>query len=267
MMEWLWLAPGLVLAGLAGGLLAGLFGIGVGVVLVPLMAGLLPLPGVEEALRVKLAIGTSLAMTVPTSWLAARGHAARGTLDAALLRRLAPGMLVGVGLGVVLAGWVAGALLVLVFGVVALVVAGLFLMPGMRLGAALPGGLPGQALAGVVGGVSAMMGVGGGTLGVPALVLFGVPVGRAIGTAAGFGVMIAAPASLGLVLAGWGLEGLGMGALGFVSLPAVALILPPAMLATPWGVRLAQRLPGRALRLGFAAMMAALGLRMLSSLI
>ncbi len=266
-MDWLALAPGLILAGAAGGVLAGLFGIGVGVVLVPVMAGLLPLPGVEEALRIKLAIGTSLAMTVPTSWLAARGHAARGTLDAGLLRRLAPGMLLGVGLGVVLAGWVPGGVLVLVFGAVALLVAGLFLLPGARIAAALPGGLWGQALAAGVGGVSAMMGVGGGTLGVPALVLFGVPVGRAIGTAAGFGVMIALPASLGFVLAGWGLEGRGAGALGFVSLPGVALMLPPAMLATPFGVALAQRLSARVLRHSFAAGMAAIGLRMLASLV
>ncbi len=267
-MEWLWLVPGLLAAGAVGGVLAGLFGVGVGVVLVPVMAGLLPLPGVDEALLIKLAIGTSLAMTAPTSWLAAQRHARGGTLDAGLLRRWAPGMVLGVLAGVALAGLVPGAVLIAVFGVTSLLVAFYVGLagPGWRLGEAVPKGLGGQGLAALVGGVSAAMGVGGGTLGVPALVLFGVPVARAVGTAGGFGVLIAVPATLGMIGAGWGLPGRGFGALGFVSLPGVALMLPVAMLATPWGVRLAQRLPARLLRSSFAVLMALLGLRMLYGL-
>ena len=249
-----------MLAGACGGLLAGLFGLGVGVVLVPVMVGLLPLPGVEEAVRAKLAIGTSLAMTVPTSWLAARRNARLGSLDLGLLRRLAPAVLLGVALGVGCAAWVSGAVLTVVFGVVALGVAAYVAWPTR------PRPLPAllrQAVAALVGGLSAMMGVGGGTLGLPFLVLLGVPVGMAVGTAAGLGVLIALPAALGMVLAGWGVPGRGVAALGYVSLLGLALMLPPAMLATPWGVRLAHRLPARALRLIFAAIMAGLGLRML----
>ena len=132
-MEWLAVAPGLLLAGALAGVLAGLFGIGVGVVLVPVMAGLLPLPGVAPELRVQLAVGTSLAMTVPTSWLAARRHAAAGRLDAALLRRLGPALVLGVLAGVALAAWVSGAVLTGLFGVVALAVAVYVALPSRAL--------------------------------------------------------------------------------------------------------------------------------------
>lgn len=254
------LALGLLLTGAGGGLVAGLFGMGVGVVLVPVLAGLLPLPGVDPALRVKMAVGTSLAMTVLTSWLTARRNARLGSMDAALLRGLAPGVLVGVLVGVTLTSWVSGAALSLVFGVAALAVAALVAWPPRPLTPPEP---LRQSLAALVGGVSAMMGVGGGTLGVPFLVALGVPVRTAVGTAGALGVLIALPAALGMVAAGWGVAGRGEWAVGYVSLLGATLMLPPALLATPVGVWLAHRLPPWVLRLAFAGLMVTLGLRML----
>ncbi len=251
----------LLAAGALGGLLAGLFGVGMGVALVPaaVLAG--PLLGVAPDVALRLGLGTALALTLPTSALAAWRQHARGALDVALFRRWAWPLLAGAVLGAVAVAFVPAAWLARVFGVLALVVAGyLAFWPAGSVLAARP---PGGALPVSVGCFSALMGVGGGTLGVPAMVLFGVPIGTAVATASGFGVLVAGPAALGLMAAGWGVEGRPWGSLGWVSLPMVALLLPVAMAATPLGVRLAGRLPARVLRLAFAGFMALVGVKML----
>lgn len=256
-MEWLILLAG----GALGGLLAGLFGVGIGVALVPAAALAAPFAGIAPDVALRLGLGTALALTVPTSALAAWRQHQRGALDLALLRRWAWPILAGAALGAALVAVVPAAWLARIFGVLALVVAGYlaFWPPGAVLAPRPPGG----AVPVAVGCFSALMGVGGGTLGVPVMVLCGVPIGTAVATASGFGVLVAGPATLGLLLAGWGVAGRPWGSLGWVSLPLLALLLPVAIATTPLGVRLAARLPARALRLAFAAFMALVGAKML----
>jgi uncharacterized membrane protein YfcA len=251
----------LLAAGALGGLLAGLFGVGMGVTLVPaaVLAG--PLLGVAPDVALRLGLGTALALTLPTSALAAWRQHARGALDVALFRRWAWPLLAGAVLGAAAVALVPAWVLARVFGVLALAVAGyLAFWPAGSVLVARP---PGGALPVGLGCFSALMGVGGGTLGVPAMVLCGVPIGTAVATAAGFGVLVAGPAALGLMAAGWGVAGRPWGSLGWVSLPMLGLLLPVALATTPWGVRLAARLPARMLRLGFACFMALLGAKML----
>ncbi|RVT99161.1 sulfite exporter TauE/SafE family protein [Rhodovarius crocodyli] len=259
------LAACLAIAGAAGGFLAGLFGLGVGVVLVPVMTALPLMPGVTEGNRMPVALAVSLAVTVPTSALAMAAHARRGSLNMPLLKRLAPGMLAGVLLGCWGAVTLPASVLQAVFGLVALLV-GLWLGlagPQSRLADSLPGEPARAALAAVVGAISAMMGVGGGTLGVPALVLFGTNIGEAVALGSGFGVLIAAPATLTLIWAGWGASGTPLYGLGYLDLAAMVVVLPLALLATPIGARAAHRLPPMVLRKGFAGLMALLGVKML----
>ncbi len=259
-MEWLAAVLLLGAAGWLGGLLAGLFGVGMGVALVPAMVAAAPLLGVAPAVAVKLALGTSLALTVPTSALAAWRQHRAGRLDQALFRAWLPGMAAGVLAGTLAAAVVPAEALALLFGVLALAVAACLAAPQARLRDAPPA-VP--ALPAAVGGLSVLMGVGGGTLGVPAMSLFGVPIGRAVATAAAFGVVVSAPATLGLVVAGWGAAGRPWGSLGWVSLPVVALVLPLALWAAPMGVRLAEQARPLLLRRAFALFMALVGCRML----
>jgi uncharacterized membrane protein YfcA len=264
-MDLLALAVCLAIAGAAGGFLAGLFGLGVGVILVPVMTALPLMPGVTEANRMPVALAVSLAVTVPTSALAMTAHARRGSLNMPLMKQLAPGMLAGVLLGCWGAITLPASTLQAVFGVVALLV-GLWLGlagPQSRLSDRLPPEPARSGVAAAVGGVSAMMGVGGGTLGVPALVLFGTNISEAVALGSGFGVLIAAPATLALIWAGWGITGAPMYGLGYLDLAAMLVVLPLALLATPLGARAAHRLPRLLLRKGFAGLMALLGVKML----
>lgn len=264
-MELAALGAALALAGAAGGFLAGLFGLGVGVVLVPVMVALPLTPGVTPDSQMKVALAVSLAVTVPTSALAMIAHARRGALDMKLLKALAPGMLAGVMLGCWGATVLPAGVLQAVFGVVALAVACWLGLAGAHphMAHALPPEPWRALISAIVGGVSAMMGVGGGTLGVPALVLFGSPIGPAVALGSGFGVLIASPATLGLIWAGLDAPGRPLYGVGYLDLLVVAIVLPVALLATPLGARMAHRLPPVLLRRGFAGFMGLVGIKML----
>lgn len=271
MQDLLWLA-GLALAmaatGLVSGTLAGLLGVGGGIVIVPVLFNVLPLFGIPEAVQMKLAIGTSLATIIPTSIQSARKHFAKGTMDVALLRSLAPSIGAGVLLGTMLAIWLKGDALTLVFAVVAVAVALNMATTGAdwRLRESFPSGAPRHGIGGFIGTVSAMMGIGGGTVGVPILSAFGAPMRAAVATASAFGIIIALPATMGFVWAGWGNALLPPFSLGYVNLIGFALIVPTSMLAAPWGVKLAHSIPPLLLKRLFAAFLAATSARMIWSL-
>lgn len=258
------LAAGVGLAGLVGGTVAGLLGVGGGIVLVPVLYQTLSFLGVDESVRMPLAVGTSLATIIPTSIRSTLSHNEKGAVDWALLRAWAAPTVIGVLIGTWLATIVGGKGLTAVFagGAGAL---GLFMLLGReewRLGDTVPGGLWSWLLGLANGCLSVMMGIGGGTFGVTVMTLFGVPIHRAVATAAGFGLIIALPGTVGMIVSGWNTPGLMPFSLGFVNLIGLALIVPATILSAPWGVAIAHRLSRRTLRLAFGFFLCATAVRM-----
>ncbi len=259
------LALGLVLAGVLGGLVAGMLGVGGGIVVVPALYHVLGLVGIDENIRMHIAIGTSLATIIPTSLSSVRAHNARGAVDWDLLRKWAAPMVAGVLAGSLLAANVRGQVLAIVFACVALPVALHLALWGetKRIAGQLPQGAGGALLAALIGGVSTMMGIGGGTVGVPAMTLCGVPIHRAVGTASAFGAIISIPGTLGAILGGWGMMHLPPYSLGFVNLMGFALIAPASYFMAPIGAHLAHEMDKKRLRLVFAFFIAVTAGRML----
>jgi len=267
-----WLA-GLVLAlvvtGAIAGVLAGLLGVGGGIVIVPVLYHLFTLLGIDESVRMHVTVGTSLATIIPTSIMSSRAHRRRGSLDVSLIRRLMPGVVVGVVLGAIASRYLGGGVLTAVFAVVALAVA--LNMAFKREGFALADGLPGPAgtalIGGGIGGVSTLMGIGGGTLSVPILNALRVPMHTAVGTGAMLGMVISLPGALAFVVNGLGVPLRPPLSLGYVNLLGMALIVPATMATTGWGARLAHRIDARRLRQVFALFLALTSARMLAGLL
>lgn len=262
------LAAAMAATGLVSGVLAGLLGVGGGIVIVPLLFNVFPLFGVPEAVQMKVAVATSLATIIPTSIQSARKHRATGMMDMALLRSIWPAMLAGVALGTFLAVYVKGEGLTAVFAMVALLVALNMGFTGVdfKITDSVPAGPPRQALGIGIGSVSAMMGIGGGTLGVPILSMFGHPIRAAVATSSAFGLIISIPATIGFVWGGWSDAQTPPYSLGYVNLIGFALIAPASILATPWGVKLAHTIPPLWLKRAFAVFLAVTSLRMFWSL-
>lgn len=263
---------GLVLAllvtGLFAGIVAGLLGVGGGIVSVPVLFYLFGQVGVADDVRMHLAVGTSLALIVPTAISSALAHHERGAVDVGLLWSWGPAMLAGVLLGTVLAGAVPGAVLTIAFALVAVLVASTLVLgrPEGMLGTTLPGPPVKDLLAGAIGMVSVMVGVGGGALSVPTMAAYGYPIHRAIGTAAATGLIIAVPGTIGFAWLGLDAPGRTPFCLGFVHLPALAFMLPAAMASAPWGARIAHVIAPERLRVVFALFLVVTAGRMLYDL-
>lgn len=262
--QWLPLICLLAIAGLAAGLVAGLLGVGGGIVLVPALELAFTVLGVPDAVRMHLAVGTSLALIIPTALASSRAHRAAGAVDSSVAALWAPAIAAGAVAGSALAGIVSGAVLSGVFASVALLAAAKMLLPldQVRLADAVPDGIVARLVPGLIGGVSAMMGIGGGTLSVPVLHLLGVPIHRAVGTSAWLGLWIAVPAAAGFAVLGLGEPGRPPGSLGYVNLLSLALLLPTGWVAAPWGARLAHSLPRRYLSIVFGAFLLVVAVRM-----
>lgn len=265
----IWLVPLLAATGLFAGVLAGLLGVGGGIVVVPVLYHLFAELGIDTDVRMHVAVGTSLATIIPTSLRSIRAHASRDAFDGALFRQWAVPLFAGALLGTWLATLADFTVLTSLFGSVALLVAVQmgFGSPDWRLAQSLPRAPGSTGLAGVIGAVSAMMGIGGGTLSVPTLTLFGVPVHRAVGTAAGFGLLISVPATIGFAIGGWGAAGLPPLSLGYVNLAGLVLIAPTTLLMVPVGARLAHSLSQNGLRRAFAIFLGLTAVRMLGDVI
>lgn len=259
------IAAVMVVTGLFAGTIAGLLGVGGGLVIVPALEYLLRFAGVVPEWRMHVAVATSLATIVLTSISSARAHHARGAVDHDLVRSWAPGMLAGGLLGSLLASRAGSGVLTGIFGVVAATVALKMLLPleRWRLAATVPRGLAGSALAMLIAALSAVMGIGGGSLSVPAMALTGQPIHRAVGTASLFGLLISLPGTLGYLLASPPTP-LPWGTVGWVSLVGLALIAPATMLTAPLGARLAHRLSRRTLAAAFGCFLLIVAVRMLS---
>ncbi len=264
MVDLLPLAVLLFLTGLLAGGVAGLLGVGGGIVIVPVLFHVFTELGIDPAVRMHLAVGTSLATIVVTAWRSSRSHHARGAVDVALLRAWIGPVLLGVLLGSATARYASGPALSAVFATVALCVAVhlAFSRESWRIADGLPRGPGRVALGSGIGFFSVLMGLGGGTLGVPILTLFGSPIHRAVGTAAGLGLVIGVPGAISFAASGWDVPGLPQGSLGYVNLLGFALIVPATWLSAPWGARLAHVAPQRTLRRAFALFLALTSLRM-----
>ncbi|MGH7006049.1 MAG: sulfite exporter TauE/SafE family protein [Alphaproteobacteria bacterium] len=253
------------LVGCVSGFLAGLLGVGGGIVVVPVLYHVLAAFDVDPELRAHIAVGTSLATIIPTSIQSIRAHNARGAVDGALLRLWGPFVAIGVVLGVLIAAYASGAILTAIFGVVAALVA-LYMLStpeGWHPVSGLPRP-PGQALMAVaIGGISTLMGIGGGTLTVPALSICSYPVRRAVGTASVVGLIIALPGAIGYVFNGWHLPGLPAFSFGYVNLGGLVAIVVTSMWFAPLGARTAHTINPRLLRAMFGLFLAVTSVKML----
>ncbi len=261
------LIAGLLATGAIGGILAGLLGVGGGIVVVPALFWVLTLLDFPSDISSHLAVATSLATIIPTSISSMRAHAKRGTVDVSLLKLWGPAIVVGALIGGLLSKVIPGDGLRLVFGTVGILVAINMAIPKtLVLAPALPASrIVNRAIAMVIGLISSLMGIGGGTLSVPTLSAFSFPVHKAVGTASAMGLMIAVPGVLGFVWSGWDVAGRSPLSLGYVNLAAVAIIAPVSFLMAPLGARLAHALNPRMLKIAFAVFLLITAVRMLLS--
>ena len=243
----------LLVAGTVIGFLAGLFGIGGGAISVPVFYQVFGVLGVSDEVRMPLAVGTSLAVIIPTSFVSARAHLKRGTVDTELLRLWVVPVLLGVLAGSAVARFADPCVFKLVFVGVAGLNAAKLLFGGQ--GWRLRDGLPSRPVLRIYGAItgllSALMGIGGGAITNLILTLHGVSIHRAVSTGAGVGVLIALPATLGYIFAGWGKPGLPIDATGYVSWLTFAATMPTTLLTARLGVALAHKLSRRALETAF----------------
>jgi len=264
--NWLPVIAALIAAAVAGGLIAGLLGVGGGLILVPALDFALQAAGISPAVALHVAVATSMATIVPTAISSSRSHARRGAVDVAVVRRWSVPIVVGALAGSLLAARLEPAVLATVFGVVAFAAALKMLLPvdHVVLRQGLPGGVGGALIPAAIGAVSSMMGIGGGTLSVPTMTLLGEPVHKAVGTAALLGLWIAVPATLGYLLAQpQDAAGLPPWTVGYVSLPGIVLIAPITWAVAPLGARLAHSLDRRKLTAAFGVFLLVVALRML----
>lgn len=263
----LWLGtdlPLFLILGMAAGLLAGLLGVGGGLILVPVLLWLFQSRGFDPALIVHLAVGTSLATIVGTSLSSIHAHQRRGAVRWSLVRVLAPGILVGAWVGAMLADLLPASWLQRIVGCFAILV-GLQMVfkPRIRPHRKLPGRLA-MTLGGLgIGCVSAVVGIGGGSLTVPFLHWNNVPLRNAVATSSACGLPIALAGAAGFLVTGWGQTGLPPGSVGFVYWPALPGIVIAALLFAPLGAWLAHTLPLRTLEKTFALLLLAVGVKLL----
>jgi len=268
--ELVWLAVAVMAAGVVTGLLAGLFGIGGGAVIVPVLFEVFRLLGVPEEVRMQLCVGTSLAIIVPTTVRSYRAHRAKGLVISAVMRSWAAPAVIGVAAGSVIAAFAPAQVFKLAFVVIAGVIAAK-LLAGREtwvLGGSLPGRAAMTGCGFLVGFASSLMGISGGSLATMMMTLYGVPIHNAVATSAGLGVPITIAGTLGYLIAGLPHQALLPPlSIGFVSVIGVVMIAPISSWIAPLGARLAHVLPRRRLEIGFGLFLIAASLRFVVSLI
>ena len=248
-----WLVPllSMLAAGLFAGFAAGIFGIGGGFVVVPaLFVVLPPLGGPPEAIA-HVAIGTSAATIIVTSIRSLLSHAKRGAVEFEILKTWAPWIILGDGVGVLLAGHVDGHILTMIFAGGVFLMSLNFLLPKVGdkvISQDMPSGIARVGIAGGLGTFSALLGIGGGTIAIMGMTLCGRSIHRAIATASGVGTLIAIPSAIGFALIGLKESGLPWGSLGYVNVPATLAIASMSVLTAPLGVAVAHALPAKPLK-------------------
>lgn len=256
---------GIVMIAAIAGLLAGLLGIGGGIVLVPGLLMLFQTLGFDGDKVMHVALGTSLAVIIPTGFSSTRAHWRRESVRKDLLKTIGPGIIFGVLCGTLLADQLDSASLIIIFAVAILFLALFMISPTDKIISL--SNIPKQPtpfVAGAgIGTLSALMGIGGATISVPFMTLCRVPIHQAIGTASALGLIIAIPATIGYILTGLGEMGKPPLSFGYINVMAWALIVPISVLCAPLGASLAHKLPVRLLKHVFAAFMMIVAIRMI----
>ena len=262
--ETLALAAAVIAAGgLLTGFVAGLFGIGGGGVMVPILYEAFGLIGVDTDIRMHLSVGTALAVMIPTSASSFRAHLKRDNVDAGFLKRMAFPVIGGVLIGSVIAKYSSGDTLKWVWVIVAsLLAARQFIgSAAYQLGADIPKSKLLEAWGVVIGVISTLMSIGGGAFVVTTLALYGRSMQQAVGTSSGFGPLIALPGMVGFIWAGWGIIGAPPLSLGYVSLLGALCMIPTGVLAAPYGAKVASAIPKRVLEVAYGAFLALIAAR------
>ncbi len=259
----------LLVIGAFAGVLAGLLGVGGGIVLVPAFFYAFSVLGYDGPQLMQLCLGTSLATIIVTSVRSVMSHNKKGAVDWSILKRWAPGIVLGAVLGVTVASHLRSEFLQGVFGVLGLTV-GLYMAFGRsewRLGSEMPKGLTRGVLSPLLGFLSVLMGIGGGSFGVPLMSLFNMAIHRAVATAAGFGVVIAVPSVLGFLLLPMDPASRPPFTIGTVNLVAFGLIIAVTLLTTPLGVTLAHKMDPKPLKRVFGVFLIIVALNMLRKVV
>ena len=259
------LAGFLLVIGFFAGIIAGLLGVGGGLVLVPAFYFAFTTLGFGGGDVMQVAVATSLATIVVTSVRSLLAHHKKGVVDRDILRSWTPGIVLGAFAGAMVATRVSSGVLIGVFGVLGLMVAA-HMAIGLKPKSdeeRLPRGVARGLISGLLGFLSVLMGIGGGTFGVPTLSFCGVPMRRAVATAAGFGLVISIPSVLAFLATGHGVEGRPPLTFGYVNGPAFLIIVAMTMISAPIGVNLAHRLPPERLKRIFAVFLFVIAGRML----
>ncbi len=253
----------LLVIGAFAGLLAGLLGVGGGIILVPAFFFAFQALGYDSPQLMQMCLGTSLATIIVTSVRSVLAHNKKGAVSWDILRGWAPGIAAGAVVGFFIASSLRSTALQMIFGVLAIIV-GLYMAFGKshwRVGEAMPTGIARVILSPLIGFLSVLMGIGGGSFGVPTMSLYNVPIHRAVATAAGFGVIIAVPSVLGFLTVDMAVAP--PYSIGAVNLIAFGLVVAMTLITAPWGAALAHRMDPKPLKRVFGFFLILVALNML----
>lgn len=249
--------------GVVAGILAGLLGVGGGLILVPVLVWVMEGSGMTQDVQ-HLALGTSLAVMVFTSFASVRAHHQHGAVDWAIVRRFAPPIVLGTLLGTQVAGWLPSRELRWFFVLYAYVIALQMLLDAKpKGGRALPGVLGLSGVGGLIGLISSFVGIGGGSMSVPFMTWCNVPIHNAVATSAALGFPIALANVIGYAIGGQNVSGLPPASLGYIWLPALGVIASCSVLTAPLGAKAAHNLPVKQLKRVFASLLFGLAAYML----
>lgn len=255
----------LIAIGAFAGVLAGLLGVGGGIILVPAFYYAFSSLGYNSPQLMQICLATSLATIIFTSIRSVLSHHKKGAVDWDILKTWAPGIVIGAFIGVFIAAGLRSDTLLMIFGTLALIIGFYmaFSQANWRLGDTMPTGIKRAVLSPIVGFLSVLMGIGGGSLGVPIMTLHGRPIHRAVATAAGFGLIIAVPSAITFLLTPIPDAGRPPFNIGHVNIAAFLVIISMTMLTAPIGAKLAHSLDPKPLKRVFAVFLILVALNML----
>lgn len=267
-LHWLLYAVCLLAAGLASGFIGGLFGVGGGILRIPIFLYIFPIFGVHSNIAMHLAAGTSLALAILSNFISSRAQYKAGNLDFKFLRSWIPPLTVGVIVGLILVRFVPDRWLVGLFVVILVVEIAQMLLTkdAFRLTTKMPGKLIISLIAGLIGTLSPMIGVTGGTFVTPTLTACGYPIHRAIAIGSAGGLVISVLGTIGSIINGIGIHGRPSFSIGYVDLTAVIVMTPAVIITTPLGVRLANKLDKHKLKRIFGIFLILVALDMIRNL-